>query len=211
MAVTYPLTPPSNVKIVRHRQLPTNVVAVTASAFTLEERVHEHEGKQWRFEVTLPAMKYDGDAVDWASFLLKCKGRRGTFLWGDPDRRTPRGSASSAPGTPVVDGAGQTGEDLNIRGAPALATNYLRAMDYIQLGSGSTARLYAVLDDVNTDSSGDATLTVWPKVTADVSPGDGATVTLTNPVGVFRMDEDYGWDSDHVKRHSVTFSCHSVV
>ena len=119
-------------------------------------------------------------------------------LLGDPIGATPRGSASSAPGTPVVNGASQTGDTLSIDGLPASATGYLKAGDYIQLGSGTGAQLYKVLDDVDSNASGEADLTIWPDLRS--SPADDATVVVSNAKGFIpiiycrvQLDDRHRW------------------
>jgi hypothetical protein len=56
----------------------------------------------------------------------------------------------------------------------------LLAGDYIQIGSSATATLHKVLQDRN----GTGTIEIWPAIRSDVT---GATVTLTNTVGRFRL------------------------
>jgi len=132
----------------------------------------------------LPPMKRE-TAEPWVTFLTKLYGPYGTFLLGDPIGATARGSAGTTPGTPVVNGASQTGDTLSIDGLPASATGYLKAGDYIQLGAGTAAQLYKVLDDVDSNASGQADLTIWPDLRS--SPSDGSTVVLTNAKGLFRL------------------------
>ena len=144
------------------------------------------------------------DAEQWAAFLLRLRGAYGTFLLGDPNGSTPRGSASATPGTPLVNGASQTGDELDIDGLPVSATGYLKAGDYIQLGSGSTATLHKVLEDVNSDGSGEATLNLWPKVRT--APSDDATVTVSNAKGNFRLaSNETTWDIDQASIYGITF------
>jgi hypothetical protein len=85
----------------------------------------------------------------------------------------------------VVNGASQTGDTLNIDGVPASQTGYLKAGDYIQLGSTSSARIYKVLDDANSNGSGEVALTIYPNLRS--SPSDGATVVVSSAVGLFRL------------------------
>jgi hypothetical protein len=59
-------------------------------------------------------------------------------------------------------------------------TGTLLAGDYIQLGSSATATLHKVLQD----RSGSGTVEIWPALRSDVT---GATATLTNTVGRFRL------------------------
>lgn len=186
MPITYPLTFPSpGLATIVWR--PTAVAAVSTSPYTLKTQVQVHPGQIWQAEVAFPTM-LQSTAEEVVTFLLKCNGVEGTFNMGDPALSTPRGTAADTPGTPQVDGASQTGNDLNIKGAPSGASGYLLAGDWIQLGSGSSAELYKVLDDVDTDSVGDATLTLWPELRS--SPSDSATVTVSNTVGLFRLAEN---------------------
>jgi hypothetical protein len=90
-----------------------------------------------------------------------------------------------ATGTPVINGASQTGSELITDGWTADTTGILKAGDYIQLGTGSTARLYKVLDDVDSDGSGNATFDIWPNLRS--SPDDNATITVSNCKSVFRL------------------------
>ena len=145
MAETYPINHPST-GISRVRLVARSVVAVSESPFSYSQQVYKHQGQRWEADITLAPMKRDA-AEYWTSFMLRLRGQYGTFLLGDPNGATPRGAAASTPGTPVVDGASQTGETLNITGAPASTTGYLKAGDYIQLGSSATAKLYKVLED----------------------------------------------------------------
>ena len=74
------------------------------------------------------------------SRLTSLYGQKGTFLlailW-----RYAQGSASSRLGHPWSTAQARPGTALAIDGLPASATNYLKAGDYIQLGSAGTAQL----------------------------------------------------------------------
>lgn len=185
MAITYPLTFPSHTGVRAVNLIARNVVGQTQSPFTYTQQVQKGQGQRWEADITLPPMKRE-NAEQWISFFVKLNGFYGTFLMGDPNAATPRGSAATAAGTPVVNGASQTGTDLNIDGLPASKIGYLKAGDYIQLGASSTAKLYKVLDDVNSNASGEATLTLWPDLRS--SPADDATVVVSNAVGLFRLN-----------------------
>jgi len=154
-------------------------------------------------------MKRD-DAEIWIAFFMKLYGVYGSFLLGDPNAATPQGSAATAAGTPVVNGASQTGNELTIDGLPASATGYLKAGDYIQLGSGSTASLHKVLDDVDTNSSGEATLTIWPDLRS--SPADDAAVVVSNAKGVFRLTTSAtDWQINNAGFYSMAFGASEVL
>lgn len=202
MAESYPLSTPNN-DIARVRLVARNAVAVAASPFTFAQQVYRHQGQGWEADITLPAMKR-ADAEQWLSFLLRLRGQYGTFLLGDPNGATPRGSAATTPGTPVVNGASQTGDELDIDGLPVSVSGYLLAGDYIQLGTGSTATLHKVLEDVDSNASGEATLNLFPKVRT--APADNAAVTVSDAKGNFRLNgNETAWDIDTATIYGITF------
>jgi len=202
MAITYPLTfPTSGVASIRF--IARNVVGTSLSPFSLKQQVVQHQGQRWEADITLPPMKR-ADAEVWISFFMKLYGSYGTFTMGDPNAATPRGTASSAAGTPVVNGASQTGDTLNIDGLPTSETGYLLAGDYIQLGTGTSTQLYKVLDDVDTNASGEAALTIWPDLRS--SPSDGATVVVSDAKGLFRIGSSTtDWNVNNAGFYSMTF------
>ena len=204
MAETYPLTFPTQTGVAAVEFTATDVVSVSQSPFTLAQQVVRHAGARWSATISIPPVKRS-DSEYWNSFLLRLRGQFGTFLLGDPNAATPRGSAASAAGTPVVNGASQTGNELAIDGLPASATGYLKAGDYIQLGSASTSRLYKVLEDVDSNGSGEATLNLWPDLRS--SPADGATVVVSNAKGVFRLSNNEAvWTINNAGFYSISFA-----
>jgi len=204
MAETYPLTFPTQTGVAAVEFTATDVVSVSQSPFTFSQQVVRHAGARWSATISIPPVKRS-DSEYWNSFLLRLRGQFGTFLLGDPNGATPRGSAASAAGTPVVNGASQTGNELAIDGLPASATGYLKAGDYIQLGSAASARLYKVLEDVDSNASGQATLNLWPDLRS--SPADGAAVVVSNAKGVFRLSNNEAvWTINNAGFYSISFA-----
>ena len=209
MAITYPLTLPtvSGIRSITLRTI--NSIGVSRSPFTYKEQVFDYGGQSWEADISLPPMDR-AEAEEWVSFIVKLKGQSGTFLLGDPSGATPRGSASSAPGTPVVNGASQLGGELSIGGLPTSATGYLLAGDYIQLGNGSGSRLHKVLSDVDTDGSGNATLDIYPDIR--VSPADASSVVVSNAKGVFRLSaNEISWSINEITIFGVTFGAREAI
>lgn len=205
MAISYPLSLPTNIGIANITLTAENAVAISQSPFTYSQQIIKHQGERWSASVSLPPMKRS-DAEPWVSFLLSLKGQYGTFLLGDPNCKTPQGSASTVLGTPVVNGADQLGESLDIDGLPLSVSSYLKAGDYLQLGSGTTSTLHKVLVDVNTDGAGQATVELWPSI--KTSPADNATVTLSNTVGKFRLSGNtQQWQINDISSYGITFDC----
>lgn len=203
MAITYPIAFPTHTGVSTVNLIARNSIGISSSPFTFAQQVQKNTGQRWEADISLPPMKR-ADADLWIAFFMKLYGQYGTFLMGDPNAANPRGSASSAPGTPLVNGASQTGNTLSIDGAPASATGYLKAGDYIQLGSGSTARLYKVLDDADSNASGEVDLTIWPDLRS--SPDDDAAVVVSSAKGVFRLSTPTAnWGVSNDSFYSLSF------
>lgn len=205
MAITYPLSLP-NANIAKVRMVANDVVGVSQSPFTAAQQVYRYTGQFWEADITLPPMKR-ADAEYWISFLMKLNGPYGTFLLGDPNGQTARGVAT---GTPLVNGASQTGNELVTDGWTNSTTGILKAGDYIQLGTALSSRLYKVLDDVNSDGSGNATLTVWPDLRT--APADNATITVASPKGLFRLNSaQTSWDINEASIYGMTFGAREAL
>lgn len=184
MAITYPLSIPSTPGIASVRFTPMSVVAVSQSPFTLQDQVQGFAGQRWQVEMSLPTMQR-ANAEQWITFLLSLNGRLGTFLFGDPAGKQPRGSAL---GTPVVDGAGQTGGSLQTSGWQTNENGVLLKGDYIEIGTSLLTRLYKVLNDANANGSGEAEIDIWPDL--QVSPADAGPLIITQATGLFRLSSN---------------------
>lgn len=199
--ITYPVTFP-NVGIRAMNIRARTVVGISSSPFTGQQQVYKHQGEWWEAEVTLPPMKR-ATAEQVAAFLIKMKGQYGTFLLGDPANTSPRGVGT---GTPLVNGAGQTGSSLVTDGWTVSTTGILKAGDWIQLGTGSSTTLHKVLDDVDSDGSGNATLEIFPSLRS--SPDDDATITVSSPKGIWRLaSNQMEYSIDEASVYGITFAC----
>jgi len=200
MAIIYPLSLPTHTGLSSVNLRAVTQTAMSMSPFTYKQQIHNHSGQRWEVEVTLPPMKR-ADAEQWLAWLLSLNGMEGTFLMGDPLGATARGSLG---GTPVVNGANQTGQSLTIDGCTPSVTGWLKAGDYIQLGSDSTSTLHKVLVDVNTDTGGAADIDIFPAMRT--APEDGSTVTVSNCVGRFRLNSgQQDWSIDTASIYGITF------
>lgn len=203
-APTYPLSLPSSPAFTTSSWRLERRTALSQSPFTGNQQVAEFDYALWTAELNLPPMKR-ATAAAWQAFILQLHGRRGTFLLGDPDAKTPRGVAS---GTITLSSAAQIDDyTLELNSATQASTsNMFRAGDYIQLGGGSAAKLYLVCADVNSDASGDMTVTIEPAVKATVT--SGSSIVFTNTAGVFRLTADMnGWDTNVVSNYGITLAC----
>lgn len=264
MSIDYPLSMPTVPAPRSIEWRPLAAVAALVSPFTLHQQVQAHQGQMWDARVSYPRMA-ETTAHQWIALVLKLNGRQGTFLFGDSVRKTPYGLG----GSPVVDGAAQTGQSLLTRGWPPSTNGLLiGGMDWIQIGgslvdqpfsgvatwntdvwvsarasssvtlsfsdpcpsgggfvhwgvgmssgiqsvvagamsiainhnvAGSVARLYKVLNDVNSDGSGTAAIDIWPRLRE--SPDDGVALVLENCKGTFRLKDNLmDFDVDFAKR-----------
>lgn len=206
MAISFPRSLPTVIGIANITLRAVNQTAMTMSPFTYKQQIHNHAGQRWEAEVQLPPMKSD-TAEEWIAFLLSLNGRAGTFLLGDPNRTTARGALG---GTPLVNGADQTGSSISIDGCSSNVTGWMKAGDYIQLGSASTATLHKVLQDADTNSSGEVTLDIWPNIIS--APANNASVITSNTVGRWRLNSgEQDWSINSASTYGITFACVQVV
>ena len=209
MALTLPLNLPDT-KLGNQVELSVGyLVGVNKSPTSSVQQTIVYPGEQWYASVDLPILK-NADGRKWTAFLLALGGRRHPFLMGDWAHPIPAGVAGTNPGLPAVDGDSQLGTTLNIKDCPADITNYFKAGDYFQLGSGLTTSLQQVVLDADTDSSGKASLEVRPGIRNSFV--DGALLTLTNPKGLFRMSNNKNpWVETPGTNYAISFEAEEYI
>jgi hypothetical protein len=107
---------------------------------------------------------------DMRNFIIKKRGTAGEFWFVD----YAHSNLGTWAGTPVVDGAGQDGTILAVKGLNANVTVGLYG-DRFQLGD----YLYELTSDAVTSGTGRVTLEFLPDLR--VVPADNATLNVTNP------------------------------
>ena len=188
MAITYPLSTPTTIGIESIELRAVNAVATSQSPFTYKQQVVSHGGERWEASVTIPSVRRD-KAAEWKAMLVALRGPVGTFLLGDPDYATPRGTVSSC----VL--SGNAGDST----ASVVMTGTLLAGDYIQLGTGSSAKLHQVLVDQN----GTGNLEIWPSLRSDYA---SETVITSSPKGVFRLAQNItSWSINNASFYGISF------
>lgn len=207
MAISYPLSFPVATKVIQNIEIRAiNAVAYSRSPFTFSGQAFAYPGQMWTADISLKPMKR-ADAEQWVAWLISLRGQLGTFLLGDPTAVTARGAAT---GTPLVNGALQTGGSLVIDGATPSITGWLKAGDYIQLGSNVSSCLHKVLADANSDSGGNVTLDIWPHIR--IAPADNATVTVSSAKGLFRLSSnEQSWSVNEAAIYGITFGAMEAV
>ena len=194
MAISYPLSLPTNIGMASIELRAKNTVAVSSSPFTYKQTVYAYDGQMWEADVTLPPMNRD-DAESWIAFLMSLKGRYGTFLLNDPSATSVRGTATSAT---ITGSAGDSSVTVTMTGT-------LKAGDYIQLGAASDATLHKVL----VDKSGSGTLEIWPKLRKARS---SVSADLTSASGVFRLaSNETAWSVNDASFYGISFGATEVV
>ena len=183
---------------------PDTKVGVNESEFTFQRQTYVYRGQRWAGLVKLAPMKKEF-ARFWIAFFLSLNGVQGTFLLGDPDGAEPLGRAV---GNPRVRGANQQGSELVTDGWTPNTVGILLARDWIQVGNYAAV----VLNDVNSNAAGQATLDVWPRLRS--SPSDNAVITTRNVRVLMRMETNTQgrWKSNVEGFYpDLSFSCVEVV
>ena len=188
MPDTHPETQVGGIeRIVWH---PENTVVSTSSIFSLVEQVTDFGGARRAAEIYLANMDL-ATAKQWRGFFLGLNGMAGTFYLSDTKpSRYPIGTAS---GVPVV-ATGNTALSYTLlsEGWTTSVPNILRRGDEFSISD----RIYTVTADADSDSSGDCSLSVWPRLPATL-PADGTALDLGDDCrGIFRLEEIPGWASE---------------
>ncbi len=186
MMPTFPLINPTTFGIASLTWTAFSNDSYTRSPWSLITIKQIFDGRIWTGHLTFSQLNDANRGRElsaWLTALRRSGTNAGTFLFGDPGAIFPLGSAKDTPGTPLVNGASQTGEAFNVKGLPLSATGYLLAGDYIQIGTGIASRLKKVLDDVNSDGSGNATMNLWPPVRT--APTDSSVIVVSGAEGLF--------------------------
>ena len=125
-------------------------------------------GQYWRLRASFPPMTRTQFAPIYA-FVIAQRGRYESFSVIPAVISTGQGSPA---GTPLVDGASQTGRSLVTDGWNASIAIF-KAGDYLKIAGND--KVYMVTADVSSDGSGDATIAIEPALVA--SPADDAAIT----------------------------------
>lgn len=135
-------------------------------------------GDAWAANLSFK-LPYKSDGRLLSSFLLEA-GEEGARFYLPNPIYARQGSAA---GTPVVDGAGQTGKVLNIRGLTLSAAGIYLIGDMLQLATGQLVQTTKA--DVNADGAGKAAVNIQPALRS--SPADGSAIISDAPTAKFRI------------------------
>lgn len=212
MAETYPLTFPSTVPIRSVSLTARHLIGQTVSPYTLTTQQFKFSGQRWEGTIQFPPMKRD-DAEVLNAFLVRLQGAFGSFRLIAPEYTSIRGAAGYA----LIDGASQTGDEIDVDfktsggSATGSLTDAVKVGQYIQLGSDSgSPTLHKVLESVDANSSSKGTIKIFPGLRS--SPGDTDTVSFTDPMGTFRLqDNAVTWNVDEAMIYSTSIAIAEVI
>lgn len=191
MSISYPLSHPTTPGFTSLRPREVNINGMTRSEFTGQQQITQWPAEWIEFDAELPPMPR-ATAEPWINMQSALRGRVGTFLLGpEKQARTAQGSPSGV----TVNGASQLGTAVILAGSGAFV-----AGDWIQFGSGATSRLHKVLQS----GSVAGTHEIFPRLRE--SPGNGSSVVVVNPKGLFRLASDTrDWDIPIDRFYRISF------
>ena len=163
MSGTFPTSPAFNSLNVKSVQN-----TFVSRALSGRRQARQLGGQFWKMTATFPPMTRAQFAPIYA-FVVKQRGRYESFTIVPAVISTGQGSPA---GTPLVDGASQTGRSLVTDGWNA-SISIFKAGDYLKIAGND--KVYMVTADVSSDGSGDATISIEPALVA--SPADDAAIT----------------------------------
>ena len=174
---TFPAIAPntSDLKIVSN-------VRAFVSPLTGYTQTASRQGTRWEMAHGFTSLEGQERAI-MKAFTARMNGNVHRALIYDHSYHGARGALG---GTPLVDGAAQTGETLDIKGMSNNVTGIFKAGDYFSfLNANGNYELKMILTDANSNGTGLVTVTFSPEI--HHSPADEATIVTTNPAGTFML------------------------
>lgn len=165
MSGTFPATPgPSSVTV---RSSTQSLVSVAQSG---RRFVRDMGGHRWLINASYDRLSSDEGRIIKA-FAVAQNGIFESFQFVAP-HLAPRGVAT---GVPLVNGASQSGRSVATDGWTPNITGIMLAGDFIKFGH---SKVYVVTANVNSNSLGQAVLSIEPQLM--ISPPDNDPLTVTN-------------------------------
>lgn len=155
-------------------------VGVAMSPFTNKRSVQVFPGQQWTLSMSFLPMTREEAAV-LESFIMSLRGRAGRFRMGDPYQSLPRGKAV---GQPVIVAAVAGSDSFTAGGWQVNTLGQLKQNDRIQIGD----HLYAVIEDVDSDATGESSVRVWPALRESYAVD--TPIITRNARGVFSLNNN---------------------
>lgn len=144
-------------------------------------------GTRFALDFTVPTMRTEPLGRRWSALLMMAK-LRGARLRFDQD-----GLAIGAPGTPVLDGGGQTGSTIAIAGAtPRYVIRFGQYFNVIRAGTGRRY-LHFATEQVVLDASGAGEVPLFPMLRIVGAGGDAVNLAAPTIEGSLAGNE-LAWD-----------------
>jgi len=154
---------------------------------------------RWLFRGSLVSSNDPVIARAFFAFICKQKNQYDTFTF-TPAIFAPNGFAA---GTPLVNGASQTGGTISIKGFSPNITGIMKAGDFLKFANRD--KVYMVTADGNSDGSGNVTLDIFPDLFQ--SPAADSAVTITDvPFTVSFVDNIQSLDIEHLLSWNIDIS-----
>lgn len=161
---------------------PENNHGLVESPFSGITQAQRGRIQRWSFTMRLRRFT-KSEGRQWQEFFLALDESIGLFTMYDPAHSRPAGKAFG--GTPAVNGDASAGSgSIATDGWAANVAGLFLAGDWVQIGD----HFAKITADVDSDSGGNATLPIWPKLYTD-KPDDTA-ITIVEPRGIFRFISD---------------------
>lgn len=196
-------TQPTDPGIQEITWIPETVVARSESPFTLKRQTYDYGSSRWKAIVKLPPMTR-AKAQAWMAFFASLKG--GEFYLSDSSKASVVSGETASLSATVASGAAL----IATQGWTPSTADLLTAGDWFDVAAnnGNTA-LFQVLENVTSDGSGNANVSVFPNVRTQIN--SGAVLNFTNPKGVFVIDDTPSFRFDVNKLLSgLSFECSQV-
>jgi hypothetical protein len=159
--------------------------AVYESPLTGSMQTVDRGGLSWLIAYTYTDMRND-DRAELMGLIaaLRAQANRVRVSVYDNPKRGAYG------GTPLVNGASQTGSSIDLKGLSTTVTDWIKAGDYFSIDVNGEHELKMATADASSDGSGLITVAFEPRLRA--SPLDNAAVyvedgVLSKPQGVFML------------------------
>lgn len=186
MAISYPISYPSSLRVARVNWRGVSVTSRNVSPFTLQVQQYNWSGQGWMGDVQCPPLQR-ADAEELIAFLLAAQ--RGTFYFKDPSYAGLRGTITGTL-TSATAVANTTTLTYTNTGSGSFANG-----DYLQIGTS----LHKVIQ-VNSATSVD----VFPVLRQTYT---SAAITISNPQGVFRLSTpSTDWSVELARIYGISFS-----
>lgn len=142
-------------------------------------------GTRWALEATLPVMDY-AEGMAWTADLAASEAEEVLLLWPQPPE------VVGVIGTPVVNGGGQSGTSLSVRGATA-GYAFKKGLFFSML-QGGRRYLHQIVAASAANGAGVATIQIRPMLR--VVPSDGVGMEFYEPKIQGWAQVSPGWDID---------------